>query len=109
MSSIANILDKAADLIEPEGAWTQGAWIERRADRRCMCAEGALATAEHVEPSEAYEREATQFFFRWLRDSGEMPDPGSDIADWNDDPKRTQAEVVAKLREAASKARGLGK
>jgi hypothetical protein len=30
------------------------------------------------------------------------------ITDWNDAPERTQAEVVAKLREAAERAREQG-
>lgn len=35
--------------------------------------------------------------------------PGGRVAAWNDDPERTQAEVVAKLREAAELARAEGK
>jgi hypothetical protein len=96
----ADILDLAADLIEPPGAWTQGAFA-RAADGAsvvstdplavCWCASGAISKVTGSISSEAVfvVREALR---------KHLPDF---IARWNDDPARTQPEVVAMLREAA--------
>ncbi len=102
---VSNILDSAADLIAKPGAWTQGAY-GRDADGApprvfedsvCFCAIGALARVWGVSPDEAHDREQGM---RW---------PGfNSLGLWNDDPERTQAEVVQKLREAAAKAREQG-
>lgn len=103
----SEILRKAADLIEPEGAWCQDHLGEkegniiptilnlnsRHADLSgaCkLCAEGAMIVAARgEEPSlgEAFVamRKTIPVF----------------VHEWNDDPDRTQAEVVAKLRECA--------
>lgn len=91
---IARILDAAADLIEPEGAWGQGQW---ESSTGCLCAEGALAKAGACERFVDVCRAPVGRFFE--------PLVGGDIVAWNDAPGRTQAEVVAKLREAAAKAR----
>lgn len=101
--NVADILDKAADLIEPEGAWTQGAFA-RTADGEscssgssdpravCWCVGGAINRASGQErPTDAHN------VFQRLIPCGEF--------EWNDAPERTQAEVVAKLREAARLAR----
>lgn len=104
MSEIADILDKAADLIEPEGAWTQcvlgrdargglliGSELKRAVS---FCAEGAIIRV-------AGDRPETPQAFRALRSViGKR-----EIGYWNDHPRRKQAEVVAKVREAAAKAR----
>lgn len=97
----ADILDQAADLIEPEGAWTQG-WFARdrhghkvptwSPDAVCWCAIGAILRAANL-PSVA--GAARSHIFSLV---GPIPD-------FNDAPERTQAEVVAKLREAAALAR----
>jgi hypothetical protein len=102
--SIADVLSKAADLIEPEGAWTQhvdardaaGNQIDHDdVDAVCWCADGA-----------------------YMRVGGNWGDAGwralqvalggDGPISWNDAPERTQAEVVAKLREAAALAREQG-
>lgn len=102
--SVADVLDRAADLIEPEGAWTQGALVRDRQGnalrvsdkgRSCYCMAGALVAAGG--PWSA----AWSFLDNILpeqRDSNRT-------AAFNDAPERTQAEVVEKLREAASLAR----
>src|SRR5688572_12664424 len=94
----AEILNKAADLLEPKGAWTQG-WFARDKSRChvavessaavCWCAAGAI---ERASPPTLY-WDALNALARVLPTS---------IAVWNDSPERTQAEVVAKLREAAA-------
>jgi hypothetical protein len=115
--SVADVLERAADLIEPEGAWTQHAF-SRNADGSvdrggeedddgiadnpvCWCALGAIATAAGVDLS-----------FSGFPNNGIVKDAASAFravepypVDWNDAPGRTQAEVVSKLREAAALAR----
>lgn len=105
--SIADILDAAATLIEPEGAWVQhdyalnsdGGIAEAASDAVCYCVLGAISVAMGAGPTDeaGYEE---QRFFRSIT--------GSTIPEWNDAPERTQAEVVPKLREAAALAREQG-
>ena len=98
---IADILDKAADLIEPEGAWTTDAEARNAdgdegeydmEDAVCFCAGGAIWRCS---PSLAAASLAGNYLAEMV---GEVPA-------WNDDSRRTQPEVVAKLREVAAKAR----
>lgn len=98
--SPAEVLRKAADLIEPEGAWTQGhgardedgAPITSSSEAAvCWCAFGAIWHAQGrmiigETPAEAALGKVIG---------------GARIDDWNDAPGRTQAEVVAALRKAA--------
>lgn len=108
--SVADVLERAADLIEPEGAWTQGCGSRDDSGANlddaepgeggpavCFCAAEAIwrvnALYYGINP-------AHQFMMRFV---------GGEIPKWNDAPERTQAEVVAKLREAAALARKQGK
>lgn len=116
--TVAEVLDAAADLIEPEGKWTQGAF-SRNADGAadadedettavepvCWCALGALAEVSGKSTLDSYvfalaypDRAAPGY-------AALRAFIGGEVADWNDAPERTQAEVVAKLREAAAAAR----
>lgn len=108
MSEIADILDRAADLIEPEGAWTQKANARDRDGKTtgalsgnavCFCMAGAVIRVSGGD----YPKEAVMAV---------LPKPNSLFHDWlvafNDAPGRTQSDVVAKLREAAAKAREQG-
>lgn len=107
---ISEILDAAADLIEPEGKWAQGAAAYDRDGREvgyagfdavCFCITGAIARVcvESAAPANAYPRAAS-----FLRTMSGMP---CCLVDWNDDPARTQPEAVAAFRAAAAKAREL--
>lgn len=102
----SEILDAAAALIEPRGAWLQGRLSARpdggiaRAygpdcDATCWCAEGAIAHEVGSYITEDYRRAEA-----WL-----VKLIGYGVATWNDRPGRTQADVVATLREAANLAR----
>ncbi|MFN3858158.1 MAG: hypothetical protein ACK4RV_10430 [Caulobacter sp.] len=99
----SEILDKAADLIEPEGAWTQGTSYSNPAgewrdggepDVTCRCVAGAINEV-----------------CRWRFDAARPvfttfeAHIGQDAVRWNDSAYRTQAEVVTALREAAELAR----
>lgn len=107
-ATTVEVLRKAADLIEPEGAWTQGeyadgvdsddyGWREklRAGGQKCWCALGAIAA---VSADEHAERDAM----------GEMSSYVGPIAIWNDDPDRTQSEVVDALRAAAERVEKAG-
>lgn len=108
MNSIADILDKAADLIEPEGAWIRdeyarterGSAVEPNSTAACrFCMIGAVAHVAGVSAGTAEKLLQDAAVYRAL--AGDRWSP----ANWNDAAGRTQAEVVAKLREAAAKAR----
>ena len=113
MTDVAEILERAADLIEPEGKWTQGAFSRDAggncdddlvADKpACWCTLGAIAEVAHSKPNVSH---------AWIGDKVEAHAYkalsaliGEDVPDWNDAPERKQSEVVAKLREAAALAR----
>jgi hypothetical protein len=103
--TVADVLERAADLIEPEGAWTQH-WSARTAEHRittamdrsavCWCAGGAIVRA--VGADNALSAAAYSALRSTLL---------STVSDFNDAPERTQSDVVAKLREAAAISRGL--
>lgn len=97
----SEILRKAADLIEPEGAWTQEAFARTKRGRpigygeapaMCFCALGAMYRSSLAVPLSL--AEATRDYLDRI--------VGSDVTGWNDAPERTQAEVVQALRDAAS-------
>jgi hypothetical protein len=101
--SVADVLDRAADLIEPEGAWSNDD-VARTAtgeethasdpEATCWCALGAIwRTADRAGVN------------RYAADKPLFNLLGKSIGEFNDAPERTQAEVVAKLREAAALAR----
>lgn len=96
----SEVLAKAADLIEPEGRWMQGEWQD--GPRQCFCAEGAMAEIAQVSPCLMDEHSASRFLER----AAGIPWFG--VPTWNDQPGRTQAEVVATLRKASELARSEG-
>jgi hypothetical protein len=108
----AGVLASAADLIEVEGAWTQRVFArnaegeetglsECRGPAVCWCALGAISKIAGND--DLLVERAEYALMRLLRCEVDG------IANWNDAPERTQAEVVAKLREAAAIAREQGK
>jgi len=101
--TVADVLDAAADLVAKLKGWTQGAYA-RDADGRdvnpyekwraspqavCFCLYGALAQV------------ASQ---AGMEKIPSLTDP-LPSTEWNDAPGRTQSEVVAALRAAATSAR----
>jgi hypothetical protein len=102
----SEVLAKAADLIEPVGAWTQrtsyrdakGRICEPRSPAvACRCAAGAINEACDW----SYDLACPTF----VRFEGFI---GASTARWNDTYERTQAEVVKALRDAADLARSEG-
>ena len=103
--TVADVLDAAADLLEKPKGWTQKTSARDFKGREvpasspsatCFCVMGAIARVvgdnSSVRQSEARDR------LRPLL-------PTFYISDWNDAPGRTQSEVVAALRAAATSAR----
>ena len=101
--TVADILTAAADLIEPEGRWTQGTWArtaDGRGDARpgtacSWCLYGAI-----LEAGRGCDSDDTEDALQTVMDV-----VGKHPISWNDSFTRTQAEVVAALRAAAEKAR----
>ncbi len=97
------VLEAAADLLEKPGAWTQGAHarnaagapmlVGSRPDAVCWCALGAL---DRMAPTNDL----------WDATVQAMKEVVGHVADFNDATGRTQAEVVAALRQAARQSRG---
>lgn len=93
----SEVLAKAADLIEPEGAWGQGGRNPKTPGGEC--ADCVMTAIWHFSGGSEAER--------FLRQAIGHPAPFS-VFDWNDEPERSQAEVVKALRDAADRARAEG-
>ncbi|KQM88625.1 hypothetical protein ASE67_02475 [Sphingomonas sp. Leaf23] len=102
---VSQVLSEAADLLEKPGAWTQKAFARNGRGQStgplaasdtpvCWCVMGATCVAGE----EGDEGQAADDF---LREFLGVPDLGA----WNDDPARTQPEVVDALRRAAALAK----
>lgn len=98
--SVADVLRRAADLIEPEGRWCQGAGARDGAGKvvgsftpiaTCWCTITAISKVAGREDNVA--SDARTVVRKMLNTKY--------LGDWNDAPERTQAEVVAALRSAA--------
>lgn len=107
---ISQILSDAADLIEPEGAWTQGVSARQVnglpagifSDEACSwCLVGALDKAAR---NPRYANAAwVEVNRRTSRDFRKLP------VRWNDQPDRKQSEVVGLLRKVSNELKERGK
>jgi hypothetical protein len=104
--SVSDLLDRAAEILTAPGAWTQGE-LARDANGApvlgpcypeavCFCLIGAVEAAG---ASDLVEAATIEFLYDQL----------GLVASWNDEPGRTQQEVVDRLRGAAALARKRGK
>ncbi|PTQ64480.1 hypothetical protein C8J45_103330 [Sphingomonas sp. PP-CE-3G-477] len=109
MLTVADVLERAADLIEPDGAWVKGelgydADGNRIPDREvihsavCFCVAGAIWRAADVGADDTIVWDA-------FKSLGRSANFRTGVGPWNDKPERTQPEVVAALRRAATLAR----
>jgi hypothetical protein len=110
--NISDVLDRAADLIEPEGRWVQGPFAADAKGREiferekgpiypgatCFCIAGAINKV--LGRRNRHSRMDVKAVLSSCI--------GANFIDFNEAPGRTQPEVVAKLREAAAKAREQG-
>lgn len=98
--SVSEVLSRAADLLEKPGAWTQGCYARDEGgkptdmwgdDPVCFCVSASIQKVEGRHRSSAWNR-----FDGYTRRRGFRH-----MADFNDHPGRTQAEVVSALRAAS--------
>lgn len=98
--SPAEVLEAAADLLEKPGAWTQGSFARTASGASespfspaasCFCLRGALCRVSNRRLHDLLEVETKALGFP----------TAAAMARWNDHPSRTQAEVVAALRQAS--------
>lgn len=109
---VSDVLARAADLIEPKGAWTQHDFAKDKngeptgydaPDAVCWCARGAIAVVSGATTFHDVERV-------WINAGGYLGfDDYTEIESWNDADHCTQAVVVAALRRAAAKAASFGR
>jgi hypothetical protein len=106
----SEVLARAADLIEPEGKWTQGAYGKTHTGKRvenlrwavCFCAVGAIAKVARRRPGRVHDSLFPPV--RYVERANDIESLGF----WNDVAWRTQAEVVAALRKASQLAKEAG-
>ncbi len=100
MTTPTEVLEAAADLLEKPGAWTQGCFARNAEGRKvdmwsleasCFCVSAAIQKSEGPRRFGAWDR-----FDGYIRQRGFRH-----MAEFNDAPGRTQAEVVAALRQAS--------
>lgn len=102
-AAVAAILQRAADLIAPEGAWIQGSFGR---PGECYCVRGAIGAASgSVFLADGHAASEIAFAASIGRPHGTDNAAGCSLVTWNDSPDRTQAEVVQALRDAAALAR----
>jgi hypothetical protein len=91
MSGTLAVLRAARDLLTPPGAWIQGRYAND--DLTCFCLLGALGMADKGRPTDPYFP---------VKDAIESHLPACEghISVWNDEPGRTQADVLALLDRA---------
>ena len=103
---VADVLERAADLIAKPGVWAQryygyteaGHITDDPEEAVCFCALGAIAKARGTDTLDPPFSDAELFFGRTV----------GGITSFNDAPDRKQGEVEAALRSAATAARQQG-
>lgn len=91
---LRDIFRAAADLVEQ--GWCQRKYATKIDGQQCYCIDGAVAMAESGDPHSVITPECTTALNMLAWEKG-----FSAITDYNDEPGRTQAEVVAVLRDLA--------
>lgn len=93
----------AADVVRANG-WNQHVFVQRRPGwplGACpVCVFGALNIAAGSPPN--VPTRATRFAVGWI--VAQFPEVRADLADWNDEPGRTKADVLDLLARAAAAA-----
>lgn len=103
--TVAEVLNAAADLITPKGAWIQsqyaadldGLKCEPTSDRAaCFCLVGAVSRISGIDPGNVEAGPLAAAIKPYAEAAYKYG-----LAHWNDSEYRTQAQVVAALRAAA--------
>lgn len=100
--SVAEVLERAAEIVGKPNAWSGNADRINVGGPPCHCTWTAIIEAAGASPGEP-DVPAVEFFARHIGGRDE-----ADIWDWNDADGRTLPEVLTKLREAAVRARTKG-
>ena len=95
----AEILNAAADLIEPDGAWTQNEYTH---ELYAFCPLGAIAHVMGIGATKASSTPAARVLSAMINPKDECA--GRVVSRFNDHLTTTQADVVALLRRAAIRA-----
>jgi hypothetical protein len=109
VSDIADLLRAARALLEPEGAWCQGAYALTDDGHTTMlgapnCVQRcAIAALHEAYPLERPVRESA-FDNAWFLLAEAMGVRVSEVEGWNDVPGRTQAEVLDAFERAIASA-----
>lgn len=97
-ATVPEVLARAADIIQQRG-WHQGWFIDR--DTGAVCCVGAIRIAGGLTATPIYDRDAAAHDLVLNARSRMFGHLKRSVSVWNDEPGRTQAEVVAALRAAA--------
>jgi hypothetical protein len=98
--TVREICDKAADLLS-DGHWCQNSYMRRGGDLKYQyCAAGALSEAA-TRLSERGERNLGKYHQARIYVERFLGIPAESITYWNDDPARTENEVISVLRSIA--------
>lgn len=102
----SDIMEKAAEIVSR--GWTQR--IFTNSARSCFCVRGALSVAAGAQMLTEGHKPSERLLAKVISGVSPRSDVAAEnsLVAWNDAPGRTQAEVVAKLREAAALARDQG-
>ena len=113
--SAIKILERATEILEPRGAWTQGSFALSREKTSvpsdspravCFCALGAIQRARFDLGFHAdYAAEVTYDTNPAIEALCQVIDD-RDIDEWNDISSRRKGEVIAKMHEAISILKG---
>lgn len=101
MSAVADVLNRAADLIERDG------WCQRRyrgQDGEHCVSDALIRAAGMGEPGDTGQQARVMTLYCEASDALRAKVRRKNLPRWNDAPGRTQAEVVAALRAAAERA-----
>lgn len=104
MTTAADLLEQAADKLSEPGAWGRGTDPGGLLNGR-QCAYTAICGASFAAKTRPAPRKRA---FSILGAHLNIEAGVANLWKWNDAPERTQAEVVATLREAAAIARAQG-
>lgn len=94
---VSEVLNKAADLLEKPGAWTQGEGARTpegggvRANDLRACSWDIIGAIHKAAPTDGLADSAKNYMLATI----------GNLTNYNDAPGRTQAEVVEALRQAA--------
>lgn len=110
MSQLKDDLNKVADLLEPEGAWCQGVYARDIYGSPVLQPDNAAAYSRCLDGAMLAVSGCLAFTvrlnsrYRAMQDALRVALNSRNYVEWQDSSTRTQAEVVALLRDCAERA-----